>query len=109
MPFMSHTNFKILVFLSIVFYTYIKMSRLSTTNHIKFRIIDDMWFLIITGIKNYYHNQGKNGLRSDQRNLLSLFGFVIFNHLSGGSSVKTLQEDFYFSASGNVLLAYFFM
>lgn len=122
MPFISHTNFKILVFLSIVFYAYMKMKRLNATTHNYFRIIDDVrykkekkililkiWFLFILGIKNYYHNMERHGYRSDVRNIASLAFFMIFNHMCGGSSVRTLQEDFFFSASGNVLLSYFFM
>lgn len=41
-PFMSHTNFKILLFLSLVGYSYFKMKNLTPSNHQIYRMIDNV-------------------------------------------------------------------
>ncbi|KAL9643416.1 hypothetical protein ABK040_010031 [Willaertia magna] len=108
-PFMAHTNFKILLFLCIIGYAYLKLKKVTPKNHLMFRLLDDFWFVLILGIKNFYYQIFSKGFRSDIGNILKLVLIIFFNRICGGSTQRTLENDFFFSASGNVILSYFFM
>ncbi|KAG2381808.1 hypothetical protein C9374_006192 [Naegleria lovaniensis] len=108
-PFMSHTNFKILLFLSLVGYSYFKMKNLTPSNHQLYRMIDNILFVLIIVVKNFYHNVFYKGFRSDKENLLKLSLIILFNYICGGSTMRTLENDFFFSSSGNLLISYFFL
>lgn len=104
-PQLNHTNFKILLFLSIVLYAYYKITRLNPRNAKYWRLMDEMWFLFISIVKLYYRNEA----RSDLWLIIRLLLIVGFNRMSGGNSYRTLQEDFFFSSSGNLFISYFFL
>jgi hypothetical protein len=104
LPFIGHTNFKIIVFLSVVLYSYYKVTRVNPQNLLYWRIADDLWLIWIYCIKLYYGEP-----RSDIWSILKLLMIIVFNKLCGGSTHRTLQEDFFFSCSGNLFLSYFFL
>ncbi len=121
-PFMNHSNFKIIVFLSLAFYAYLKMTRVNPSNVHLWRFSDDFLFSFIGLMKLYYfkdssmrNNNNKSRSKkfekvwSDFWLILRLSSFVLLNRFCGGNSHRTLQEDFFFSCSGNLFLAYFFV
>jgi uncharacterized membrane protein len=103
--FLSHTNFKILVFLYLLVYSYRKMTKLNISNRNSYQIIDFIHIFLLFIFKNYYQKKERTNLF----NISSFFTLVFFNRMCIGPSEKTLSEDYFFSASGNLFLIYFFL
>lgn len=86
-------------FCSLVVYGYMKLKRLSPANALFFKLLDSLLILCIAALKNMYSN------RSDARNL-GILPWIWINWIGGSSSQRVLDESFFFSASGNLFLAF---
>ncbi len=103
-----HTNFKIVIFLSIIVYSYVKIKWIKLSNATLFQFIDFMILLFITLMKNAYHNVKKFGPRSDFKNIVGFLLANLINISSTGNNPQSIEEDFFFSSSGTLIAAFLF-
>lgn len=103
-----HTNFKIVIFLGIILYSYIKIKWIKLSNVNLFQCIDFLVLLFITIMKNGYHNTSKFGPRSDFRNIVGFLLANLINIYSIGNTPQSIEEDFFFSSSGTLVMAFLF-
>lgn len=89
----STISHKTLLFVSISIYFYFKFKKVSVRNMIYFKLLDQIFLLLIFKIK-------------DQK-LYRFILLLLLNQWSGGSTRKTLNEDFFFSSSGSLFISYF--
>jgi hypothetical protein len=98
-------NLKLIIFLLLISYSYLKLKYLNSRNHSFFRMLDDLNILFLFIFKNRY----EKNQRSDTWNMVSLLTSFSLNRMSGGNTKRTLNEDFFFSCSGVLLLNYFIL
>lgn len=89
----STISHKTILFVSISVYFYIKYKKLSVRNMMFFKFLDQVLLLFIYKIK-------------DQK-LYRFIPLLLLNYWSGGTTKKTLSEDFFFSSSGSLFISYF--